>query len=1085
MKFTGERFVPEKSLLEDEIGYEHLHRYYSASQLVQNKDVLDLACGEGYGSAILATNASSVAGVDIDAETIQWAKEKYTATHSKLRFVEGSATAIPFDNNTFDVVVSFETIEHMDAAMQELFMHEIKRVLRKDGILVMSTPDKKNYSDRFHHENSFHVKEFYRDEFVHFIQNHFTHSIFFDQGYEVVSIISNTSAEKENSINLYNWNPKKDTERKYIITVASNRELSNEAKLFSSVVPGADKDFLSLMERLITMNQEIEQLGKWGQSLDATVHELHGAIDASNKTIQQHEETIQQREQREEQDRTLLKQKEQIILKQSIALMSVDDNKQKTQNEKQAWQQKLREKDLLIEELQQKLHLLYQESDRVKERLAEIYGSDGWKLLRRYYNLKGKLLPEHSGRYKKLKKLYQLLRFKKVISNNSSVNNKSALPEILLPTVFDKISIPAFEHPTVSVIIPAFNAWAMNYQCIDSIIKNTTGVAYEIILADDNSTDDTKTCTDIIQNLVHVRSENNIGFLKNCNHASNFAKGDYILFLNNDTKVNPNWLQPMVSLVQNDKTIGMVGSKLIYPDGRLQEAGGIIWNDASGWNFGHRQDPGLPEFNYVKEVDYVSGASILIRKKAWLEAGKFDERYTPAYCEDSDLAFTLRNIGYKVMYQPLSEVIHYEGYSHGTDHTLNENDGAVKSYQKINNQKFFEKWQDVLEKDQLPNAQNVFQARDRTTKKKTILVIDHYVPHVDKDAGSKTTFQYLELFGLLGLNIKFIGDNFFKHEPYTTTLQQLGIEVLYGTWYHENWQQWIKDNSEHLDYIYINRPHISIKYIDFLKKFTKAKILYYGHDLHFLREEMQYKIENDPKLLKSAEKWKHIESYLFEHSDIILTPSREEKEIISALNSSFRVETILPYFFKNLAVPATNFTERKNILFVGGFGHSPNVDAVEWFSRDIWPTVLKEIPAAKFIVVGSNPPDNIKNLQSDTIEIKGFVSETELQSIYTNARIAVIPIRFGAGVKGKTVEAMYHGLPIVSTSFGIEGMPGEYLSFLHPKNEAAAFADELIRLYTDENALRKLSSAETGYINLNFSQQTAAEKMRNMLELNT
>ena len=127
------------------------------------------------------------------------------------------------------------------------------------------------------------------------------------------------------------------------------------------------------------------------------------------------------------------------------------------------------------------------------------------------------------------------------------------------------------------------------------------------------------------------------------------------MFLNNDTQVQPDWLSSLVDLIESDETIGMVGSKLVYPDGRLQEAGGIIWNNASGWNYGHLDDPMKPEYNYVKEVDYISGASLMIRKSLWESIGGFDERYVPAYYEDADLAFEVRKHGYKVVYQPKSD----------------------------------------------------------------------------------------------------------------------------------------------------------------------------------------------------------------------------------------------------------------------------------------------------------------------------------------------------------------------------------------------------------------------------------------------
>ena len=1132
MKFTGERFLPFNNLLEDEIGYEHLHRYYAAANLVKNKHVLDIACGEGYGSEILAAFASEITGVDIDEESIKLAIEKYTIKNKNLHFKCGSATAIPFNNATFDVVISFETIEHLDENSQELFLKEIKRVLIPGGILIMSTPDKKIYSDRYSSENKFHIHEFYKIEFINFIKNHFTNTSFFEQGYEVVSIINNANNTYNQSISIFNINYENSiVERKYLIAIASDDILSNDINSFSSVIPKVDKDFLTLTDRLIVMNKEIEDLGKWGHSLDKNLVEEQSRNNLLNNKIEDIiqklnnintnekkyltlEESITQLQSNiknlnNQSDiekagtlKVLETQKESIAqLQSNIKNLNEQSDITKAENlevlekhkvnlleETHIFSQKLIEKELLIDNLNKKVHVLHQENNVTKERLKEIYNSDGWGLLSKYYNIKGKLLPENSIRYKQIKNIFNYIGKKNIAKNTSdysipSFNDTPIFSPEVYAITLKNLVLPFYDFPTVSIIIPAYNAWEMNHQCIQSIIKNTQGVAYEVLLADDTSTDDTKNCTDFIENLIHIKNKTNLGFLNNCNNASKFAKGKYILFLNNDTQVNSNWLAPLVNLIESDEKIGMVGSKLIYPDGKLQEAGGIIWNDASGWNYGHKQDPTLPEFNYVKEVDYISGASILIKKDLWLKAGGFDERYSPAYFEDTDFAFTIRSMGYKVLYQPLSEVIHFEGYSHGTEIIIEGSQKNIKSYQEINKQKFYEKWQKTLIKEHLPNAQNVFNARDKSINKKTVLIVDHYVPHYDKDAGSKTTFQYIKLFTLLGLNVKFIGDNFFKHEPYTTELQQMGVEVLYGSWYNENWQQWVKENCKHFDYVYLNRPHISIKYIDFIKEYTNAKILYYGHDLHFLREEMQYKVEKDPKLLISAAKWKTIELSLFKKSDVILTPSINETEIISGLDTGFNVETILMNFFSSPAIPVTNFSTRNNIVFVGGFNHTPNVDAIKWFCDNVWPLVIKKLPLVKFIIVGSNPPEFIKELQSSNIEVKGYVSETELKATYDAAKIAVIPLRYGAGVKGKTVEAMYNGLPLVSTSFGLEGMPGKIKDFIPEKEDAAAFADEIIRLYDDINLLTDLSLMQTNYINEFFTQDAAEIKMRKILDL--
>ncbi len=165
-EWTGERLTTGKN---NEIVIHHLHRYAIALDLVKNKVVLDIASGEGYGSNLLATNAKTVIGVDIHATVIEFAKSKYKKPN--LEFKTGSADKMPIENNSVDVVVSFETIEHHDKH-EEMF-EEIKRVLKPDGILIMSSPDKLNYRDIPKFYNPFHIKELYREEFKQLVEKHF------------------------------------------------------------------------------------------------------------------------------------------------------------------------------------------------------------------------------------------------------------------------------------------------------------------------------------------------------------------------------------------------------------------------------------------------------------------------------------------------------------------------------------------------------------------------------------------------------------------------------------------------------------------------------------------------------------------------------------------------------------------------------------------------------------------------------------------------------------------------------------------------------------------------------------------------
>lgn len=180
---------------------------------------------------------------------------------------------------------------------------------------------------------------------------------------------------------------------------------------------------------------------------------------------------------------------------------------------------------------------------------------------------------------------------------------------------------------------------------------------------------------------------------------------------------------------------------LFYPIGYLQEAGGIVWKDGRAWNFGNGEMLNAAGYNYVRDVDYISGAAVMIRTNLWNEIGGFDERFAPAYYEDTDLAIEVRKRGYRVVVQPLSKAVYFEGLSNGTD--LNN---GQKAYQVKNAKKFYEKWKNVLEEEQFPNGTDVFIAKDRSRYKTHILVIDHYVPNYDKDARGKCTYNVFKSF---------------------------------------------------------------------------------------------------------------------------------------------------------------------------------------------------------------------------------------------------------------------------------------------------------------------------------------------------
>lgn len=630
------------------------------------------------------------------------------------------------------------------------------------------------------------------------------------------------------------------------------------------------------------------------------------------------------------------------------------------------------------------------------------------------------------------------------------------------------------EEVKVSIIIPVFNKWKYTYNCLKSLKNSIKDVDYEIIVIDDGSTDETQKMIDKLSGVVYLKNEENLGFVGSCNAGAKKARGEFVVFLNNDTSVKENWLNALLETFEKNEKVGLAGSKLIYPDGRLQEAGGIIWTDKNAWNYGRLKNPKDPEFNYLKDADYCSGASIMLIKSLFNELGGFDQIYSPGYYEDTDLAFRVRQMGYRVVYQPKSELYHFEGITSGTD--LGE---GMKKYQLVNAKTFFDRWADVLSKENfISGTQNLFLARDRSKNKKIILFMDNNVPAFDKDAGSFISFKYLESMVSLGYKIIFWPHSLNFISPYTEILQQLGIEVVYG---RESFKDFIRENGKFISFSFVNRPHVADEYIDYIKKYSKSKIFYIAQDLHFLREERIAKLEKNKLKKKMSLRTKELEKEIIGKADKSLFFS--DKEVIMANELSGKTNSIIAPWVQEVFKDSknVNFDNRKDIVFVGGFSHMPNIDAVKWFHSEVFPDIKKDVPEIKVLIIGSNPTEEILNFNSSNFKILGFVSDEERDEYLKKARVFIAPLRVGAGFKGKIALSMAHGLPVVTTDIGAEGIglvDGESAMIANNPNE---FAEKLLKLYKDKNVWENISNNGYNHVKEKYSLQKIREYLINLL----
>ncbi len=823
---------------------------------------------------------------------------------------------------------------------------------------------------------------------------------------------------------------------------------------------------------------EIERLRREVTEKEAVISEKETVILEGEAIISEKEAAILEKD-------AVISEKDAVILKEEAEIERLRREVTEKEAEIENLHKGILSKEVVISEKNVEIENLCKDISEKDFILSEIYKSLSWQLLTKYRRVKDRLLPQESKR----RMLYDsgLKKFNNVIRNKGfnklfhktktkisaeSLNRFWRKVKISTSLRIKPLSRPRNDKAEVSIIIPVFNNAKYTFNCINSISENTKGVEYEIIIVDNASTDQTSKVLKEMKNLTVVTNTENLGFVEACNIGARAASSKYLVFLNNDTEVKEGWLKALVDTAKMDAPVGMVGAKLLYPDGKLQEAGGIVWDDGSAWNYGRGDDPEKPEYNYLREVDYCSAACILVRKDLFEKVNGFDIRYIPAYCEDSDLAFTIRKFGYRVLYQPQSEVIHFEGITAGTDIST-----GIKKYQEINKKKFTEKWKEVLVNEHMPAGADVFLARERDYKKKRrMLFIDHYVPTYDKDAGSVRMFEYLKIFLEMGFKIVFWPDNLAKMEPYTTELQQMGIEVLYG---NRDFDEYIDSFGKYFDVIYLSRAHISIKYINKIKQDTHAKIIYDSHDLAFLREGRRAEIENNVKLMEDVNKIKQREFNLARISDAMIVVSPYERELMLSEDPNLKIYH-MPHVHPVGTISVNGFQSRKNIMFIGGFVHPPNEDGVCWFANEILPIIAREIPDIKFYIIGSYPTKKVNSLASDNIIITGYVHD--VSNYFETAKVFIAPMRYGAGVKGKIIHSMSYGLPTVTTTIGAEGLGLENDNNAFIADSPEEFAKRVIELYKDGETWNKISKNSFMWMKSNFTPEIAKKKLSKMFQ---
>lgn len=621
-----------------------------------------------------------------------------------------------------------------------------------------------------------------------------------------------------------------------------------------------------------------------------------------------------------------------------------------------------------------------------------------------------------------------------------------------------------------SIIIPVFNKIDYTLRCIRSLMQEVDLDKNEIIVVDNASTDETAHVLDHLKNFVRTISHReNLGFVHACNAGATVARGQYLVFLNNDTVVEPGWLKHLVETVDADSSIGAVGSMLIYPDGRLQEAGCGVWIDGTGFNYGHGQDPEDRKFNYTREVDYCSAASLLVRKELSDRLGCFDARYAPAYYEDTDLCFGVRSLGFKVVYQPASRLVHHEGITAGIDPSA-----GIKRYQEINRAQFVEKWRKTLRHEHLENDPDNIEIAATKRGGPRIIIFDREIPTPDQDSGSLRMFMILKSLARHWRPVFVPVFATFHSQKYEKLLGKEGVEIV-GL---ANYKKLIK-NGEFYAAI-LCRVEVADALLPTIRRLDQSiKIIFDTVDLHFLRLQREYELTGDESFAEEAMLRRKQEIRSARLCDQVWCVTTDDKEVLEAEVPEANIE-VIPNIHP-LQSQGKSFDERNGLLFIGNFNHRPNKDAVHYFIKEIFPLLQRRIKQLKFYVVGSNMPEEITAYNSENIAVLGYTPDVD--PLFHNSRVFVTPLRYGAGMKGKVGQALSYGLPVVTTTIGSEGLGLQHGHTAMIANDPEEFAEAIYQVYIDQTLWQTLANNGRKHVQEHFPPQLVVKQIYNALEV--
>jgi GT2 family glycosyltransferase len=595
-------------------------------------------------------------------------------------------------------------------------------------------------------------------------------------------------------------------------------------------------------------------------------------------------------------------------------------------------------------------------------------------------------------------------------------------------------------QPRLAVVITVHNRADLTLRCLRALAAST--LPLQIVIVDNGSNDQTPKLLERLDGVRILRNETNIGFLRATNEGAKAATADLMLLLNSDTEVGPTSLAAAIETLESSASIGAVVARLVHFDGRLQEAGSIIWRDGACEGYGRGEHPLAAPFMFRRDVDFGSAAFLLTRRSTFSELGGFDERYAPAYYEDADYCVRLWQAGLRVVYEPRAVVRHAEFGSGAPANAL-----SLQTERRAIFARTHGAW---LERSTYSRGTSLLKARTRRRDGQRILFIEDRVPHERLGSGYPRALAITKALIGLGHHVT-VFPLLVPHEAWDEAYADVPREA----------ELWVGGGAAGLanlmdahgtdyDTIIVSRPHnMRVVRHALPAPDHRPTLIYDAEAIFALRAIGRQKVRGRPVSLETGRQTVADEIALARSADLILAVSPTEQQHF--VDQGLKRVMVLGPSMTPRPTPAA-FADRNALLFVGAFvdRSSPNTDSLQWFIHDVLPALTARLePGVRLIVAGRDANRTLTELHP-AVELVGMVDD--LEPLFNRARLFIAPTRFAAGLPAKAHQAAAFGVPIVTTSLIAHQLGWRDGHDLLVADDPQQFVEQCVALY-QESAL--------------------------------